>query len=486
MAKAWLQRCIDEHPSCHLATPYGLPNRVVDVGVESEPPRIYTTKREKEPYVTLSYCWGRDRNLCSLTTNIDAHSKGIPLEDLPKTIADAVIITRQLGIRYMWIDALCILQDSEEDLIREIAYMGDIYANSFLTIAAKFSENCHDGCFRKRNYPMTAIYPLDIRLPAGTREKDSRIYGRTKNRRTSSMNKLMALLHYPKRPEKEVTPILETRGWTLQEALLSRRMLSFGKNELSWSCRNSESSESKPQEVGSNSFNDWQHAVHRVLVTGFERYGNLNRLDAGKLFNYWLDIVADFSNRKLSKNTDKLPAISGVQAKIAELLKDTPVAGMWKNQFFVPSLLWQVAKDEANESGVAYRCPSWSWVSVTRPVIYRTKPQDGKINEQVWYHDTTRLVEVVSWHIEASNQLDRIEGYVTLRCKIIPDNKLVSQHTSSTHTTDVYRVRKLRNFSSSRRMTTLPPLKSPRISGLCLSRRYSSSQVYGTEDISMI
>ena len=425
IAKAWLQRCIEEHPSCRLETKGELPTRVIDVGDESTPPHIYVSKRERESYVTLSYCWGAERNFCSLITNIDTHTRGIQLEDLPKTIADAVVITRKLGIRYIWIDALCIVQDSEEDLRHEIAYMGDIYANSLLTIAATVSGNCHEGCFRKKTWPTTALYPLDIRLPAGTREKMSRIYGRTKNSRTSNMNRLMALPRHTKWPTDKEMPILETRGWALQEALLSRRMLNCGKDELSWTCMEATCSERVPEEDGSRMANKWQYAVRRVLGTGFSGYGNLNHVNAEKLFDYWLDIVSDFSRRKLSKPSDKLAAIAGIQAAIGKLLEDIPVAGLWQNQFFLPSLLWHVAVVETNQNGVPYSGPSWSWLSALQSITY-IKPQSRKINERTWYHSIIYFPEVLSWNIKVSSQLDWIGGYVSLQCKLLPENKLVS------------------------------------------------------------
>ena len=425
IAKAWLQRCIEEHPSCRLETKGELPTRVIDVGDESTPPRIYVSKREQESYVTLSYCWGGDRNFCSLTTNIEAHTRNLLLEDLPKTIADAVVITRKLGIRYIWIDALCILQDSEEDLRREIAYMSDIYANSLLTVAAKVSGTYHDGCFRKRSWPTSALYPLDIRLAAGTRDKKSCIHGRTKYSRTSNMNRLMALPRHHSSLEDKEKPILETQGWALQEALLSRRLLNCGTDELSWSCMEATCSERVPEEVDSRTTNKWQHAVRCVLGTSFSGYQNSDHVNAEILFGYWLDVVSDFSRRKLSKPADKLAAIAGVQGAIGRVLEDVPVAGMWQNQFFLPSLLWHVATTDTSQNGTAFRCPSWSWISVALPITY-IMPQQGKRNDWAWYHSTIYFPEVLSWNVEASNPLDGIGGYVTLRCKLLRDKQFVS------------------------------------------------------------
>lgn len=98
IAKAWLERCIEEHPSCRRDTNSGLPTRVLDVGDESRSPHLYISRNEQVLYAALFYCWGNEASICSLSTNIDEHTRGIPFDTLPKTMADAVIIVRRLGI----------------------------------------------------------------------------------------------------------------------------------------------------------------------------------------------------------------------------------------------------------------------------------------------------------------------------------------------------------------------------------------------------
>ncbi|KAK4449687.1 heterokaryon incompatibility protein-domain-containing protein [Podospora aff. communis PSN243] len=121
--RVWLQDCLHNHDACKTTEPKQLPTRVIDVGSAAlvDIPFLYVSKGERLPYATLSYCWGDSENKCRTTQEtIHRFQQGIGLE-LPATFQDAVILTRHLGIRYLWIEALCIVQDDEEDWKRESA-----------------------------------------------------------------------------------------------------------------------------------------------------------------------------------------------------------------------------------------------------------------------------------------------------------------------------------------------------------------------------
>ncbi|KAF2097491.1 hypothetical protein NA57DRAFT_77748 [Rhizodiscina lignyota] len=420
-AKAWLQRCLEEHPSCQLGPMGTLPTRVIEVGDESTSPYIYISKGEEARYVALSCFWGDDQSFCSVTSNIDERTKGIMLADMPKTLREAVVVARKFGIQYLWVGALCILQDSEEDIRHEQACMGDIYANAFLTIAAKSSPSCHDGLFRRRS-SRTSWLPLDFRLPSGARPKESQENDRVDHVRTSNINRLMVLSSSSRWPDDGETPILDTRAWALQEECLSRRTLSFEKHELSWSCVESTCSEFGPSNGVDH--DKWLYHVKRALVTGLSGHGSVQGVGIERVFGYWLDIVAEFSRRKISRPADKLSAIAALQAAIGKLLEDAPVAGMWRNRYFVQSLLWKVDTKETEDNGIACRCPSWSWASVPMPITY-VKPDHGEVNDMKWGHDTIYFPEVLSWDGIVGDELDGdIHGWVALRCKLLRDDDL--------------------------------------------------------------
>ncbi|EGZ72613.1 HET-domain-containing protein, partial [Neurospora tetrasperma FGSC 2509] len=166
--RSWLWQCVDDHPKCRTALSgeifgFGsqnssldvskLPFRVLDVGspgsllvklVET------TTETPRAPYVALSHCWGppdKQPLKTTLHTIGDHMHPGIPLDRLPQTFADAVWVTRELGIRYLWIDSLCIIQDSPADWETESQKMGSIYEGATLTLGAAYARNSSEGLF---------------------------------------------------------------------------------------------------------------------------------------------------------------------------------------------------------------------------------------------------------------------------------------------------------------------------------------------------
>jgi hypothetical protein len=132
---------------------------------------VNTGYGELQPYVALSYCWGTGQTLITTTReNLATHRDEIPFERLPRTITDAITITRDLSIQFLWVDALCIVQDSldGEDWQRESAKMGSIYGNAYATIAAEISEKCTDGFSNERNRARAApLQETPFRLPNG-------------------------------------------------------------------------------------------------------------------------------------------------------------------------------------------------------------------------------------------------------------------------------------------------------------------------------
>jgi hypothetical protein len=156
-----------------------------------------------EQYITLSYCWGKQHFLTSVSANIAAHMEGLPESNLPQTFTDAIETTRQLGFRYLWIDVLCIIQDSAEDKATEIGAMGSIYSNSILTIAVVNAVGVADGFLKTKPR-------LQVDIPC--RCSDG-VIGTVQ----VSPQKTIDLWQEP----------LYTRAWCLQENLPSSRLLLF-------------------------------------------------------------------------------------------------------------------------------------------------------------------------------------------------------------------------------------------------------------------
>ncbi|KAK0724578.1 heterokaryon incompatibility protein-domain-containing protein, partial [Lasiosphaeris hirsuta] len=148
----WLGRCLARHALCSVSTlpDPKLPTRVLDVGIRGNPEegiRLVDGKNCRGPYVALSHVWGRSRVITTQISNIEQRHTGISLESLSKTFRDAVHAARQLLVPYLWIDSLCIIQDSGVDWSAEAAKMGEYYANAMFTISAVSASSGHCGIF---------------------------------------------------------------------------------------------------------------------------------------------------------------------------------------------------------------------------------------------------------------------------------------------------------------------------------------------------
>ncbi|KAK4231568.1 heterokaryon incompatibility protein-domain-containing protein [Podospora fimiseda] len=204
-----------------------MPSRVLYVGSNQGYCVFLVEPRSSEillctpaPYAALSYCWGSDQMVTLTTTKstYEEHRRGIGLDLLPKTLKDAVIVCRGLKIEYLWIDALCIVQDDADDWRYESAQMQEVYGNSYITIAAHQAESCVDGFLGQQSFGQPAWQrPFYVLIGTGESIK----------------------MHLPTGSEswkwREGSPLMR-RGWTLQEALLPRRILYYTGHELVWEC----------------------------------------------------------------------------------------------------------------------------------------------------------------------------------------------------------------------------------------------------------
>lgn len=340
--KKWMKRCDEEHEHC-LPKSVCLPTRVVDVGDSTSDPRLF------EPddlviaeYATLSHCWGNKALLKTTTKNITQHTKSIPFSSLQKTFREAIQITRAVGIQYLWIDSLCIIQDDDLDWQRESSVMSDIYQNSSLNIGASASSDSSGGCFmpRSREEHVPVKYSFDQK---------------SGDRTTIQVYVRPLIRSFPQLP----LCALQGRGWTLQERFLSRRMVHFDTDQTLWECREARWTEDEvPEEVYLNDSstprnNSW---TFRIQL----RRDKVSR----DLMRDWELVVENFTARGITRASDKLPALSGLASVLEEMSGDRYVAGLWQSHLPL-GLLWRKASTwlrEPTEGG--YRAPSWSWASL--------------------------------------------------------------------------------------------------------------------------
>lgn len=363
----WLQRCLKEHKMCHIAGAHSdsseKPARLLYVGsAQDNACRLFMNNPEENgkspPYLTLSYCWGQKGFTRLTNVNLENFIESIDITTLPKTIEDAIHITRRLGYSYIWIDALCIIQDSKKDWATESVKMGSIYRNSQLTIAALGASDSHQGCFMERN-------PLcfrDIHLP-GTDFYISLRAGHAGPLFKREFD-VLGLAASP----------LQGRAWVVQEQVSSPRTLFFGSSGISWQCLECEADESYPpgSKCSEKEPSNLKWLLHRSLLS--------ERID---LVKTWEPILGQFTGCKLTFPSDKLVAISGVANVLSKASNQKYIAGMWI-QDLCHGLLWHSKPSDWAGNSVLRRldngCPTFSWASVGQGIHYLIMYGDSEIN----------------------------------------------------------------------------------------------------------
>ena len=373
MAEEWIRQCRSTHKNCNRLSETAegshrwLPTRLLDVSrqdKESEDTIRLISRpslQESKGYVSLSYCWGEDDSFTKLVSaKLSAFQSGIELTELPQTFRDAVQVTRRLNYRYLWIDALCIIQDSPQDWLQEALSMAKVFASSCLNLAAADSKGADGGLFRDREPGTLNGCEISIgweRLGKLALEKD--IYHVVRH------EGLSRLLNHSK---------LEQRGWTFQERLLSPRTLHFGEDQIYWECFESGRSEAYPDIEAADTVAVGGHLDRRSLKQRFEQASR----HGGALY-VWNEITRIYSRRKLTFSSDKLVALSGIAAQMTRVFKpEDYLAGLWRPSL-PQSLLWYTPK--GGVSARQYRAPSWSWASIDGEIDYASRLQGPIVAE---------------------------------------------------------------------------------------------------------
>lgn len=285
-------------------------------------------------YVALSHCWGSCPTLKTLSTNIERFRIGVPLQDLPSTFKDAVKMTKQLGFDYIWIDSLCIVQDSPTDWEEQSNLMALVYGNAELVLAALSASSTEDGFLRERK---------------GHRESPLQLI--SCHNHDITLNLRYRLLE-PKDVEF-MRDALDCRAWALQERLLARRYLAFGSQDTSWTCTTSLACECEYWRVASI----WRREspnVARVLRDSTDE----------ELTNCWRGkVLQHYFRRRLTVPSDKLVAISAIASVFQEKLGPDYCAGIWQRDL-IPGLLWGSGGQRHTGYASDHSAPSWSWASL--------------------------------------------------------------------------------------------------------------------------
>jgi len=463
-----MSSCNAKH-SCAPPANSSLPTRVLDVArlKNGQIRLVVGASVSARPYVALSHCWGTSHRITTTRDNLDAHISGIPIANLPATFQQAVEVTGLLGIPYLWIDSLCIIQDDARDWEREASKMGGVYANATLIIAADSSTDDSSGCYTT----------IQERMQVSFVSSDNRALGRISYANaapldntppySSGLNAVgignFAILDHPpngylifsqewmpssfnssgfqsgkilyRTDEMGATfdPIatenLSTRGWTFQERLLASRTLHLTKGQMYWECSKCMLAEdggvfprtfpslglltayATPSSSSSEETLPWFEISPRIAYSPTTAWAS----------EIWLCMVEQYTARKLTKEEDKLPALSGLARRMANITNDSYHAGLWRRDLAY-GLAWrmhvyepvhfcgnpehdtEIAALTPAERCIAshpraWRAPSWSWAAV-----------DGQVEFQRLDHKI--LVEVVECRTQLAgeDEFGMIEG----------------------------------------------------------------------------
>ena len=355
LALSWMEQCRKRHQSCRRTSDVYFPPRLLDL--RGQHPRLINpdlSLLEEDRdflYATLSHCWGVDKFLTLTEENLDEFHKSIPTGDLPQNFREAIEVCGRLGLEYLWIDSLCIIQSGEgsnRDWLHHLQEMRHIYGNCYVNIGASRAAAAADGLYTQR--APSSIRPIVVqnRSDAGILPPSSYM-----------------LVHagMPKKYCRD-TP-LSRRGWVFQERLLSPRVLYFGKDQVYWECFESRlQCETHPAGLPvTPSKADIPFKLSIQSVTRAE------------MTDYYHSLVNQYSFCQLTyPDTDKFPAFVGVAEHFASQLEDDYVAGFYRHQL-PECLMWRTKSlvlCPPVESTATYRCPSWTWAKMDTAVYTYT------------------------------------------------------------------------------------------------------------------
>ena len=399
-AKQWLFTCKTSHEQCGLDfnSEHFIPTRLLKLDSDKVHVVIKSELIDRPDYVALSYCWGTGQSLTTTKATLHENKAGILFDRIPKTLLDAINVTKSLGFRYLWVDALCILQNDSDDWLRESTQMEKVYGNAQVVLAAAVATSSSEGFLRNR-------------LPYTDGVCTVSSWGQTTPPFT---------IKYRLACSDSISPApLDTRAWAFQERTLARRYLMFGEKEMKWVCKEAYLREAFPDDMKRHDqsnlllFNNVFKAAKGASVE--EQQTSLT-----KQWRRW--VVPEYTKRNLTKRSDKLVALSAVASRFQSVHRGTYLAGLWKEDL-LRELLWK-ASDNADGPEPDFT-PSWSWASVRGGVEYGLE-----------FEDDVYLAEVIDSSVVSatSNPFGSVsEGIVKLRGKMFQGRLFQQDDGIATH-----------------------------------------------------
>ena len=411
-AQKWLETCTKNQSNNQSAW---LPTRLIDLGTSDDQyVKLVDTRSTptRGPYATLSHRWADSAVIKTMTSNLEQLLHAIPVTILSKTFQDAFTAARSyLGVRYIWIDSLCIIQDDPQDWRAESVTMQDVYSHSFCNLSAIATSSGLHGLFPPRD--INRVRSCEVETNWAGRDPETYVL-------------------IPKRfwdEQLDYAP-LSRRGWVFQERWLAPRILHFSSDQLLWECCELNASEAYPRGIpeitcGTNSelhhelrapadlqsygdqtmlqkLLEWLHlrrssekedrdkevlSTAKVLIAQSNplglppiTYGTQSSfkncisapvpLKPSENYEKWQRLVEWYSSCKLTKEEDKLIAFCGIAKRFHSALGSEYLAGLWRDDLPI-ELIWRVGRAESDDvrPPSRYRAPSWSWASVDTQII---------------------------------------------------------------------------------------------------------------------
>jgi len=369
-AKSWIRECMESHTECCRTATQQWPGRLIYVPAASTHLSLVDTEFLSKPiqYVCLSHCWGASGlpNIAKTTREtLSDHMRRIDFEQLPRTFRESIYFTRRIGLEYIWIDALCIVQGWKDGWVREGARMSHIYSNCTVMIAAESAESFKDGLFS------------DVVEPSGDLVNPVTLSSTLADGRHSTL-----IFRNAWDQEWGTRRSLEKRGWALQERTLSPRILHFFDSGVLWECprqfvvwhspetrattqwlgqagaRFGKALQASPQDFEAYRQEQDRHA--RAMFHDQVRVHTRRQENNAKHwmpYTPWYEyIMPDYTKRGLTFQSDKLPAVSSIARLVAAQVDGQYLAGLWEND-----IAFGLAWESVAAAPQALSNPSWSW-----------------------------------------------------------------------------------------------------------------------------
>ncbi|KAF2100999.1 HET-domain-containing protein, partial [Rhizodiscina lignyota] len=272
-------------------------------------------------WCALSSVWGGDQPMKATKATMKDLEEGLPASRFPRTIQDAATVALSVGIPYMWIDSLCIIQDDPNDLALQLGDMPNIYHHALVTITASSARSVHKSFLHDRGHSYSTLPPVALRYKS-SHGSDGRILFLEPQIQTDQ--------------REDFSEPIDERGWTYQERLLSPRALIYTRKQLIWSCETLDRIAGDPrpdEQSGDNT--GWEDRLSGDLESIQEDSHIDGVLEGSReavqhTWGQWAAIVEAYTARNLSNPDDKLPAISALARTYHARFSLTYLAGLWK------------------------------------------------------------------------------------------------------------------------------------------------------------